>query len=330
MVKLTEKLKAIPEKLAVMSPRKLVLLAFVLSVFVAGIIYIILTGFLAPKPQPVVAPQYVNVVVANVDIPERTRLTNDMVRTMRVTADVVPADALHNVSEAVGRTTTQRIMKDDIITPHKLVGGGPGLAGTIPPDARAITIPVNDVTGVSGLLKAGDYVDIFLISNKSYHNAIYGKAVLQNVLLLAINTSIATNQQQPAATNDNKDKAQQQQQQPAAQKAAFVTLAVSPSDVLKIDAAMQEGTLFLALRPDIPDESYTVIPDYFQYLAGGEEQKAQQQQPVAQPARQALPYYPSVSNEGGAAAPSYGGGSGSSGSIIEVIRGNSISKVNVN
>ena len=302
-----------------MSPRKLIMLAFVLSVFVAGIIYVVLTGFLAPKPQPVAAPQYINVVVAAVDIQDRTRLTSEMLKTVRVTGDVVPADAIHTVNEAVGRTTTKKIMKDDIVTASKLAGSKGGLAGTIPADTRAITIPVNDVTGVSGLIKPGDYVDIFLVSNKSYKNAIYGKLVLQNVLLLAINTTMA-DQQQAADNKDSKDKAQTTNS-----KMGLVTLAVNPTDVLKIEAAMQEGTLYLALRPDIPDESYTVIPDYFQYMAGGDEQKAQPQQQTQASAQPPQPIY---QGGGQSAAASTGGGGG--GNNVEVIRGNSVSKVNVN
>ena len=321
-MKLSEKLRSIPEKLAVMSPRKLVLLALVLSVLVAGIIYVVLTGFLAPKPQPVAAPQYVNVIVASADIPERTRLTGDMVKTVRVTSDVVPSDAIHNVSEVIGRTTTQKIMKEDLITNQKLAGGKGGLAANIPADSRAITIPVNDITGVSGLLQPGDYVDIFLISNKSYKNAIFGKLVLQNVMLLAINTTTDTPQGQQT-TSDNQGKGKQQQ---PTGKLGMVTIAVNPTDVLKVEAALQEGTLYLALRPDIPDESYKVIPDYFQYMAGGDEQKAQpQQQAPVQPQQQ----YPSAAYP--PAGQSYGGGgNGGGGNSVEVIRGNSVSKVNVN
>jgi pilus assembly protein CpaB len=329
-VKLLDKLKTIPEKLAVMSPRQLILLAFALSVIVAGIIYIILTGFLTPKQQTVAAPQYQTVVVAAVDIPERTRITKDMLKVVQVPKDVVPQDAVRSADDAVGKATMVKILKEDVITGQKLLGGK-GFAGTIPDGMRAITIPVNDVTGVAGLIKPGDYVDIYLISNKSYKNAIYGKLVMQNVLLLAVNTAFNTTQ--PANNNANqesKQQQQQQQQQQQAAKAGMVTIAVSPSDVLRIEGALQEGTLYLALRPELPSETYTVVPDYFQYMAGGQdEQKAQ---PTKQPQTVApAPYYPARTAEAPAPSAGYSGGGGgySSGQSVEVIRGNSVSQVNV-
>lgn len=323
-MKLLDNLKAIPEKLAVMSPRKLILLAFVLSVIVASIIYIILTGFLTPKQEAAVVPQYQNVVVAAVDIPERTRITKDMLKTINVPKDVVSQDAVHTIGDAVGKAAAVRIMKEDIITGQKLTGGN-GFSGTIPDNMRAITIPINDLTGVAGLVKPGDYVDIFMIStNKAYKNAVYGKLILQNVLLLAVNTSFNNVQGTDAKdAKDNKDK----QQQPAG-KLGMVTIAVQPSDVMRVQGALQEGILYLALRPDLPSESYTVVPDYFQYMAGGQEEPKQQQssQPV-QPATAPMPYYPPVQAQvisNGSSGYSDGGGRG-----IEVIRGNSVSQVRV-
>ncbi|MGE1062718.1 Flp pilus assembly protein CpaB [Megasphaera paucivorans] len=323
-MKLLDKFKALPEKLAVMSPRKLVFLAFILSVIVASIIYIILTGFLTPRQEGAVVPQYQNVVVAAVDIPERTRITKDMLKTINVPKDVVSQDAVHTIGDAVGKAAAVRIMKEDIITGQKLTGGN-GFSGTIPDNMRAITIPINDLTGVAGLVKPGDYVDIFMIStNKAYKNAVYGKLILQNVLLLAVNTSFNNVQGTDAKdAKDNKDK----QQQPAG-KLGMVTIAVQPSDVMRVQGALQEGILYLALRPDLPSESYTVVPDYFQYMAGGQEEPKQQQpsQPV-QPATAPMPYYPPAQAQvisNGSSGYSDGGGRG-----IEVIRGNSVSQVRV-
>lgn len=323
-MKLLDAIKSIPEKLAVMSPRKLILLALALSIIVAGIIYIILTGFLTPKQQPVAATQYQNVVVAAVDIPERTRITKDMLKVVKVPKDVVPQDAIRSADDAVGKASLTKILKEDVITGQKLLGGK-GFSGTIPDNMRAITIPINDITGVSGLIKAGDYVDIFLVStNKAYKNAVFGKLVLQNVLLLAVNTSFGNGQ--PADNQENK----QDNKQQAAGKLGMVTIAVPPADVLRIQGALQEGTLCLALRPDIPSESYTVVPDYFQYMAGGEDAKQESPRQQAQQPSQAVPqaqYYPAA--QPAPAPASNGGGGYSGGQNVEVIRGNSVSQVNV-
>jgi len=319
-----------------MSPKKLILLAFVLSVIVAGIIYVILTGFLSPKPTPVTeTKQYVNVVVAAVDIPERTRINKDMVKTVRVPAEIAPQSAIRSADDAVGKTAYTKIMKEDVLTTQKISGGEAGFTGMIPSDTRAITIPLNDITGVAGFAKPGDYVDIYLVSEKAYKNAIYGKLVVQNVLLLAINKSSDTGSATVTNTESKGDPVENQGKKPqAAQQNAgtmtMATIAVTPADVLKIAAAEKEGTLYIALRPDRPEESYAYVPDYFQYMASGKEEQANQQQQApraAAPAQQPIPYYsaPAPAGEG---SPSVSIAPEPSNNV-EVIRGNSVSRVNV-
>lgn len=337
-MKLVEAIKSIPAKLAVMSPRKLILLAFVLSVLVAGIIYIVLTGFLAPKPEPATAsPRTVNVVVAAVDIPERTRITKDMLKTISVPKEIVPESAIRTTDDAVGKTAYTTILKEDVLTSQKVSSSRAGFVGTIPPDTRAITIPMNDLTGVSGFVQPGDYVDIFLVSDKSYKNAIYGKVVLQNVLVLAINKSYASpeaNTSAPqAAGEEAKAQAKQASSQPtaAAGTVSMVTIAVAPADVLKIEAALHEGTLYMALRPDTPSDEYSVVPDYFQYTAGGkEEQEAKTQQAARQPAPAPAPAYtPAPDYAPSSYQPSVSIAPAEPSQDVQVIRGNSVSNQTV-
>lgn len=324
-----EIIKSITEKLAVMSPRRLVLIALAISVVIAGIMYIMIAGFLVPKTQPNENAMQQTVVMAAVDIPERTRITRDMVKLVEVPSSMIPQGAVHTVNEAVGKVSSQKIRKGDVVTAQGLIAGT-GLASMIPEGMRAITIPITDVTGIAGLVKPGDSVDVFLISNKAYKNAIYGKLVLQKVQLLAVNQSFGSE-----TAGDDKTKDQGGKKQATVGKTGMATIAVLPSDVLRVQGALSEGTLYLALRPDTGDDADVVIPDYFQYMAGGQEAQPAQTQTTAAPVRQtpAASYYPApaATRAMPAVTPSSGGNSYSpaSGSGIEVIRGNSVSQVNV-
>lgn len=325
-MKTIDVLKSITEKLAVMSPRKLVLVALAISIIVAGIVYIVLNGFLTTKNQTETVIQQQTVVMAAADIPERTRITKEMLKLVDVPNGMVPSGAVHTMDEAVGKVTSQKIRKGDIVTAPALASGN-RFTGMIPDGMRAITIPINDVTGVAGLAKPGDYVDIFMISSKAYKNAIYGKLVLQKVLLLAVNQSFGSNE-----TDDVKKAAGKQT--PLTERTGMITIAVFPSDVLRVQGILAEGTLYLALRPDTGDVD-VVVPDYFQYLAGGQDITPAQTPAVVQPNSQnAAPYYPMPSTAHTPAAPATSPPSGStayspSGGGIEVIRGNSVSQVYV-
>jgi hypothetical protein len=51
----------------------------------------------------------------------------------------------------------------------------------------------------------------------------------------------------------------------------MATVAVSPADAMKLMAAQQEGTLYLALRPGSAEQGWTFVPDYYYYMSGSAE-----------------------------------------------------------
>ena len=153
-----------------------------------------------------------------------------------------------------------------------------GFTGDIPPECRAISIAITDVTGVAGFAKPGDYVDVMLIAKGE--EKMTGRIVLQDVLLLAINKT--TEQKQKATgdgssgdtkkTGDSADSKNQSDKKSAdaakdeaISDLATATLAVLPEDALKLITEAQEGTLYLALRPYKPRDKFTTDTRYIHY-----------------------------------------------------------------
>lgn len=322
--------------------RQWVVAAGVVSILLGLMVYFAMSGDdekAAEKPQT----NLVQVVAAKQDIPERTVVKEDMLKVVEVPSELVPEGAFRDVADAVDHPTSTAIQQGDIMTSRKAYVDirMAGFTGIIPPDCRAVTIPINDVTGVSGFAHPGDYVDIMIISGTK-ENSINGRIILQDVLLLGINRT-ADLPNTPTGDSskkdgDKKDDASAQNVGNVNTKAssdtmATATVALKPADALKLAAASQEGTLYLVLRPFKPRDMYTFDTDYAGVPQGNGQQTAAPSAPQSAPAPapsapQSAPSAPSYSGGSGGSgysAPSSSGSSDSSmpvlGRTIEVIRG---------
>ena len=222
----------------------------------------------------------IHVVVAKQDIAPKTIIKESMVEVREVPASMVSDDAVREVSDIVNKPAKVEILKDDIISTRKVLMDitMAGFTGDIPPECRAISIAITDVTGVAGFAKPGDYVDVMLIAKGD--EKMTGRIVLQDVLLLAINKN--TEQKQKASgdgssgdtkkTGDSADSKNQSDKKSAdaakdeaISDLATATLALLPEDALKLITEAQEGTLYLALRPYKPRDKFTTDTRYIHY-----------------------------------------------------------------
>lgn len=109
--------------------------------------------------------------------------------------------------------------------------GSGGLAGVIRENDRAISIPVDEVTSLSGLVKPGDHVDLlgtFLVQESSGSRS-STLTLLQNVVVLAVGTHYGGAGGSPRQFNT-------------------VTFSVSPAEAELLTLAQEKGKLTLILR----------------------------------------------------------------------------------
>ena len=243
------------------TPRQLLLLCCVIALVVFLLIYFTLTRLTAEKPKPVAAkPTTAMIVVAQKDIAPRELIRPNMVKLKEVPSNAVPTGAVHRTTDIIGRPAKVGIIEGEVVTGQKLYASvqDAGLSGRIPPDCRAVTVSISEVTGVAGFAKPGDYVDVMLVSSNVEPHKVVSEMVLQNVLLLAINKSTDN---PPPAQPQNKNANQGQQGNQAANQnknvtavgnPATATLALTPEDSLKLAAKAQLGQIYLALRPFRP------------------------------------------------------------------------------
>ena len=257
-----------------LTPRQLLIACGVIALLIFLLIYFTLTRLTAQKPKPAPEPvkqaatqqvKDIQIVTARTSIPERTLIKEEMLSLTAMPSDKIPNGALMRTTDLVGRPTRVPVAPGEVITTQKVFASilDMGLSGRIPPDCRAITVGISDVTGVAGFAQPGDYVDVMLVSQQVENNKVVSEMILQNVLLLAINKQVETNgaAPAPAAGKDGK-KAQPAGSQPKVTgNPAMATMALVPEDALKLAAKAQLGQIYLALRPyrpsnGISDDTY--------------------------------------------------------------------------
>ncbi len=244
------------------TPRQLLLLCCAIALVVFLLIYFMLTRLTADKPKAPAQPANIQIVVAQKDIAPREVVRENMLLLKEMPSNAVPAGAVRRTTDVIGKPAKVGIVQGEIITGQKMYNSmqDAGLSGRIPPDCRAVTVGISDVTGVAGFAQPGDYVDVMVVSGQVEPNKITSELVLQNVLLLAINKSAnqaaSAPPQQKNANNQNQGQQQGQQAANDNVKAvgnpATATLALTPEDSLKLAAKAQLGQVYLALRPFRP------------------------------------------------------------------------------
>ena len=129
--------------------------AFILIVFLGG------GGRQAATPTPAVA----RIVVAAVDIPQGTTITESMVTTDEVALTAAPGDSFALTAQVVGRTARQSVASGAYVPQAAIQGptaAALDVAKELMPGERAMAIQVDELTGVGTLIQPGDRVDVVL------------------------------------------------------------------------------------------------------------------------------------------------------------------------
>ena len=160
------------------------------------------------------APAKQTIVVAKQAIPAYTSITSEMVTTTEVTSGTYLAGTADKPEAVVGTIAQSPIGAGQIVYTNQisridLIAGGNPLFMTLKDGQRAMSLSVNDVTGVSNLLRVGNRVDIIAVYNgkEASGTSVHGLAttVLQNVPILAIGKQYESTPGTPAPTASQSD-----------------------------------------------------------------------------------------------------------------------------
>lgn len=100
----------------------------------------------------------VKVVQAKADVPAYQILTVEDLTVVELPSNEAPADAVASLTSAVGQAYRVPLALGQTLQASQIVA--PGLRNDIAAGKRAMALPVNEVSMLSGLVQEGDYVDI--------------------------------------------------------------------------------------------------------------------------------------------------------------------------
>jgi pilus assembly protein CpaB len=187
------------------------------------------TRVIGPPP-----PKTVKIVVVKGQAAPGQELTGDLLGLGPIAAEVPPQGAFTDVSQVVGRVARTPMFSgqpvlEDLLAPR---GAATGLQALLPKGMRAITVAVDETSGLAGLLTPGARVDVVSTLNGSNKDETIATTIVQDVLVQAVGQRLMA--QGPV----DKD----------APAARTVTLVVSPRDAQAIELASSMGRTRLVLR----------------------------------------------------------------------------------
>lgn len=223
--------------------RFLIVIAFAL---VFGLVAAILTGRYLSN----VEGRSNQVAVAKVDIPLGTMITAEQLTLQPLPREATPEGAFTDLGKLVGRVSITNVGAREPLTDSKLAPAGSeaGLTSVIAEGFRAITVKVDDVVGIAGLVQPGSWVDVVAVVDQQERTASgqgpTSKIVLQHIKVLATNQDI------------DQDSEQEQKAKKESKLALIkaVTLQVLPEQAEKLALAQAEGKLQLVMRNSVDKE----------------------------------------------------------------------------
>jgi pilus assembly protein CpaB len=184
------------------------------------------------QPAPIES-QTVAALIVKRDIAQATRLGADMIAATAWSRENFPKGAFINAAELEGRVTAFPMVEGELILEKKLAPKGtvPGLTALLSVNMRAMTVKVDEASGVAGFVAPENRVDVLVTVDKGeYNKDPISRVMLQNIRVLGTGQRIET---RPG------DKPQ---------VVPTVTLEVSPAEGERLALATQAGHISLVLR----------------------------------------------------------------------------------
>ncbi len=214
--------------------RMRVFMVFVLAVTAGGALAFGTYNYMQHLPARSMSIPTRPVVVAASDLDIGAELRREDIRIIDWPANAVPANAISDPKDVIGRGLILPVIENEPFLPMKLASkeAGAGLPPVIPPGLRAVSVRVNEVIGVAGYVLPGTRVDVVAtVSPSGQGSDMTSKVILTNVQVLAAGTKI------DRETDKNKPI-----------PVSVVTLLVNPEEAERLTLASTEGKIQLALR----------------------------------------------------------------------------------
>lgn len=220
--------------------------ALIVAVVLALACAILLKFLIDKKISKSLDTQKVSYVVANTDLQSGILVDPYDQKAFAVRSDIPAQFAQSNAitpdqAESIkGSLLIANMKRGDILTWQMInTDERSQLANKLLPGRRALTIPVDDQSSISSMLKPNDHIDLILSYEKN--GVIVAAPLLQNVRVIATGNNVSTNSVKPESNDSSY---------------ANITLDLDIEEVSKVTTALDLGKLSAVLR-NPQDMSYT-------------------------------------------------------------------------
>lgn len=268
-----------------MAKKKLLIAAVLVGAFAAVLLWLYAEQ-LDDRHEALVADQ-ISVVKAARNIPAGTALTKDVIATEQVPQKFLPPNPLLEADLNIYLGTPLAVNVEEgamvLTSDFSVTEISRNLSSKIPHAERAMSVPVDVISGVSGLLRPGDRVDMlgtFPVGNEEdmVPDASGGDSVgyvtmtlLQNVTLLAVGQEISD---VPSGSD--------QHQQRGGYASVTASVTIDEAELLTIAQTRGKLTLLLRNREDVEVSTITkkTLREVLEDLEVIQQQRQIRQRPV--------------------------------------------------
>lgn len=211
----------------------------------------------------------IEVFVAQEDLPQGTTaedlISKKLIEIEKVPRQFVPVGAISSARTIENQVLAVAVSAGEQLTSSRFTfASDAGLAVNIPEDLLAVSVDVDDVAGVAGLLKPGDTVIVFASFNPDGGLAgAVTRTLIPKARILAVGSTVSGVEEEAAP----KPSGGLMAATPSGAGYKTVTLALAPADAARIVFARKNGAIHLALVSQTAPESNPPKSTSFQTIS---------------------------------------------------------------
>ena len=212
----------------------------------------------------------VDAIYAKTDIPMGKIISEDMIFTKPMTKNSLPPEAATSVARVIDRIAALNIKEDSIILLDMVgppVARESTLAARTPIGKRAISVSVDNISSLVGMIKPGDYVDVISLILLPAATAEGKQAtqpamvpLFQNVQVLAVGSQLGRPQEAELSLRSRREEPESKEAAP------LITLALSPEETNLLAFVQEQGKIRLVLRSPADAKTEAVQPANWETL----------------------------------------------------------------
>lgn len=212
----------------------------------------------------------VDAIYAKADIPRGKIISEDMIFTKPMTKSSLPAEAATSVARVIDRVAAVNIKQGSLIQLDMV--GSPiaresTLAARTPIGKRAISVSVDNISSLVGMIKPGDYVDVISLILLPATTAEGKQAtqpatvpLFQNVQVLAVGSQLGRPQEADSGLRRRREESESKESAP------LITLALNPEETNLLAFVQEQGKIRLVLRSPADAKTEAVQPANWETL----------------------------------------------------------------